>query len=374
MNDVHTREVEKLLADFGAGRNSRVPMSFCCDEQVWLAVAGRGFREFYTDPETHLAVQLEGKRWFCDNVVGDMPPGYPDCWQIGVQLWMEENEFFGCEVVYQEDDYAWGQPLPLDREDLLRHLSDIDPDEQVRRGSAFAMYQALVQLAAGRTFEERPIVVAPPGGGTHGIFTKAAEIRGLDAICIDLIEVPDFVDKLLEIVTEKTIARIKAWHKLIHGAELELPTAGGFSFCDDSLTMISPETYEKAVLPHHQRLCDAMTTGPRGIHLCGRASQHYPTLRHKLNVTHIDGPGPFVDHGFYLKTLGPRFAFTAQTDHSVLAYGSPQDIDTMMRGLLTPEAKVPGRFSILGYVTKDTPLENVRACYDAARRYGTISA
>ena len=54
-------------------------MSFVCDEQVWLKVAGQTFGRFYDDPRIHLQVQLEGKRWFCEHVVGDMAPDPQMC-------------------------------------------------------------------------------------------------------------------------------------------------------------------------------------------------------------------------------------------------------------------------------------------------------
>ncbi|MDO8587202.1 MAG: uroporphyrinogen decarboxylase family protein [Armatimonadota bacterium] len=364
--------MEQLWSDFRLGRNTRVPVTFACDEQVWLKVSGHTFREFYTDPGIHLKAQLEGRRWFCENVAGDMATGLPDQWVVSVQLWMEENEFLGCEVKYQENDYAWGLPLSLDREGLLDHLSNLDPDERARSGSAFKMYQALRELADGMEYAGRPVVIAPPGVSTHGVFTKAAEIRGLEAFCQDLYEAPDYASRLLDIVTEKTVGRIKAWQRLTQGTDIDLPSPDGFGCCDDSLALISAELYERAVLPAHERLFSMMTTGPRSIHLCGRASQHYETLVRKLGITHIDGPGPFVDHGHCLETLGPDLAFAAQTDNSVLAYGSEAEIDEMMRNLLTPAAKLPGRFQVVGFVTRDTALENVRACYEAGLRYGVI--
>jgi len=369
----HAREVAALWEAYENHENDRVPVTFTCDEQVWLKIAGHRFREFYTDPGVHLNTQLEGKLWFCSNVIGDIQPGPPERWQISIQLWMEENEFFGCEVQYQDDDYAWGKPLPLDKEHLLLHLSEIDPEECVRRSSAFKIYNALKELAEGMTFAERPVEIVPPGNSTHGIFTKAAEIRGLEQICLDLYDAPDFVEKLLQLVTDKTVDCIKAWHKLTSGLDLQLPSPVEFHFCDDSLQLISAEAYERFVLPCHERLYSAMTTGKRRMHLCGRSTQHYHPLRHKLNVTAIDGPGPFVDHARYLKELGPDFSLVAQTDHSVLANGTEAQIDDMVRGLLSKEAKVPGRFQIVGFLTRHTPLQNVKACYQAGKRHGIIT-
>ena len=367
----HAREVRDLWAAYGRAENTRVPITFACDEQVWLKVSGHSFREFYTVPAVHMKAQLEGRRWFCENVIGDMKPGFPDTWPISVQAWMEENEFFGGEAVYQEDDYAWAPPLSLDREALLKHIADIDPEARIRQGWAFKLYQALKGLADGARFLGRPIWVAPPGSTTHGLFTKAAEIRGLDQICLDLCDAPDFARKLLDLVTEKTIARIQAWHKLT-GRDTAFPSERGFGLADDSLQLISAGMYEEFVLPCHERLYAAMTRARRNMHLCGRSSQHYEVLRRKLNVTTIDGPGPFVDHGYYLRKLGPDFSLHAQTDNAVLANGPVDDIDAMLRGLLTPAAKLSGRFQIMGFVTRDTPLRNIRACYEAGRKYGVI--
>ncbi|HOS91903.1 MAG TPA: uroporphyrinogen decarboxylase family protein [Armatimonadota bacterium] len=366
------RELTDLWAAFSKGCNTRVPLTFACDEQLWLRVSGHTFREFYTRPEVHLKAQLEGKRWFCEHVEGDMPPGLPDEWALAVQLWMEEDEFFGCEVIYQEDDYAWARPLDLDNHSLLAWIADLDPEARVRGGHAFHLYEAVSELADGMEYLGRPVRVVPPGQGTHGVFTKAAEVRGLERLCLDLVESPGFAEQFLRLMTEKTIERIRAWHRVTTGAELQLPHAGGWGCCDDSLQMIGPHVYADLVAPCHERLYSAMSTGRRSMHLCGHAEQHYVALHDRLGVTILDGPGPFVDHAYYLERFGPDFRFAAQTDHSILERGTPAQVREMMRRLLTPGAKQPGRFSLLGYVTRHTPLENVRACYEAALEFGRI--
>jgi hypothetical protein len=361
---------EDVWSAFQCGRNPRVPITFACDEQVWLRVSGHSFGRFYADPRVHLQAQLEGRRWFAERVPGDQA-GVPERWPVVVQLWMEEDEFFGCEVVYQEDDYAWARPLPLARDDLLRHLSDLDPEARVRQGRAFRMYEALRDLAAGRSWAGRPVEVMPPGRSTHGIFTKAAEVRGPAQLCLDLCEAPDFAAALLGLVTEKTIRRIAAWRRLT-GDAAALPTDDGFHLADDSLQLISAAMYERFVLPCHERLYRAMTTGPRRLHLCGHAAQHYRVLRQRLGVSALDGPGPFVDHGRWLADLGPGFSLSAQTDHTVLEQGDLDAIEAMMARLLTPGTRQPGRFQIMGFLTRHTPLAHVEACYQAGLRHGRI--
>ena len=52
--------------------------------------------------------------------------------------------------------------------------------------------------------------------------------------------------------------------------------------------------------------------------------------------------------------------------------GAARDVAAMMGGLLTPEAKEPGRFKVTGFLVPRTPLDNVRAAYDAGLEYGRI--
>jgi hypothetical protein len=369
----HAAQVTALWHAYGRGENTRVPISMACDEQVWMKVVGCSFGQFYRQPETHFWAQVRGRKWFIEHVITDMSPLPPEKWAVGVQLWMEENEFFGCEVVYQEDNYAWGMPLELSKTDLLSYLADLDPIERVRSSSAYRMYQELNSLATGIKFEDREVQVVAPGQGTHGIFTKAAEVRGLEQLCLDMVEDPDFAHTYLKLFTEKEIARIKAWRKQTQPDALELPLAGGWSCPDDSLQLLSPDLYERFVLPCHEQLFTSMTTGRRGMHLCGYSSQHFETLYRKLAVKTIDGPGTFVDHGYYLKEFAPDFAFNAQPDHGIVTFGTPREIETMVQGMLTPGARIAGRFNIVGFVERDTPLENVAHFYHAGVQAGQIA-
>ena len=59
-------------------------------------------------------------------------------------------------------------------------------------------------------------------------------------------------------------------------------------------------------------------------------------------------------------------------DHGVLEQGTPEQVSIMMRDLMAEDAKVPGRFQLMGFVNRVTPLENVRACYEAGREFGRI--
>ncbi len=366
-------DTRALWTAYARAENPRVPISFACDEQVWLKVSGHCFKEFYLDPRIHLQAQLEGRRWFMETVPGDQTYGIPDRWDISVQLWMSENEYFKAPIVYQEDEYAWGFPLELEREDWIPYLRDLDLRDNILKSHTYRLYQDLKDLAQDTLYDGKPVVVHPPGFIIHGIFTKAAEIRGIETLCMDLMEAPDFAEEYLSLFTDRLIESIRIWRD-IAGKTEEYPLPEGFHFGDDNVALLSEATYRRFVLPCHERLFTAMTTGERSLHLCGTASHLYAALVRDLKVTNLDGPGTFVDHGKFLAELGPKLRFVAQTSNPVAERGSSETIREMIRGLLTPAAKIPGRFQILGFITRDTPLENIELCYNAGIEYGRIEA
>ena len=366
----HNEAVAKLNAAYGRRGNERVPIRMTWDESLWLNLTGRTFREFYTDAKAQLDVTIEGMAWCAENIVHDGRLGLPDEWTLAPRWWMDEPECLGCEVTIQEHDFAWSTPRKDAKGDLLRSVRDFDPREAVRASRLFGLYSEMRELAEGLTYRERPVRIISPGG-THGIFTIAARVRGEQQLCLDLYEDPDSAYEFIGAITDHTIGRIEAWHELAETGT-EGPSPSGWGLPDDSLQMLSPAMYREFVLPHHERIYGHFTTGFRSMHLCGFAEQHYETLYHELGIRALNGPGPWIDYGRVLAEL-PELSMAAQTDHTLLITGPAEEIDAMMRGMLTDGSKQPGRFSIDAFMIPDTPLEHVRAVYEAGVKYGRIT-
>lgn len=367
----HSQHVAELLAAFAKERNRRVPITFASDEHLWLSLTDNSFRQFYLDPRVNLEVQLTGLKWLLDNVVHDRVCRYPDVWRAAPRDWMFENTFFGTEIRYQDNDYAWARPLALAKEDLIRALRDLDTEQRIRDSLLWRLYTEMKELAADMQFAERKVEISTPGQGTHGPFTTACALRGSGQLCMDVAEDPDFVRSLLEAITEKTLERMRFWLALDGVTDTDLPQSQDRSLSDDAIQMLSPEAYERLVLPCHEHLYSALTTGKRMIHLCGRAMQHYPLLYHKLGVTHIDGPGAFADHGKFLAEM-PALSLAAQMQHTCLISGPDSAIERMLGGILSKTAKQPGRFQLMGFITAATPMANVRTAYELGKDLGVI--
>ncbi len=367
----HNKETLELWEDFRKKENRRVPITFESDENLWLSLIGRTFREFYTDPSIQLEAQLIGQAWMRFNIFQDKIMGIPEeAWVVIPRFWHDEAEFFGCEIIIQENDFAWPRPISMDKKSLLSMIANINPVERLKKNSLFKLYKSMEKIASEIHFMGHPVKIKPPLGHTNGIFTVAQYIRGAEQISFDLLEDPEFIENLLLLVTDKIIAYIKAWYQLTGEAQV-LPFASGWGMADDALTLISGEMYERFVLPHHERIYSTMTMGPRGIHLCGKVFQHYKMLYEKLNIRTLDGPGPlaFVDVGKLL-TKFPLLSINAQVNHTTLKVGPVEAIDKMMKEMLNNEAKKSGRLQIEGDVNRDTPLEYFKTMYEAGKKYG----
>jgi hypothetical protein len=367
----HNADVAALRQAYARDEHARVPVTVAFDEQYLLARAGVTFANYYGDVKTQLRVQLDSQTWVAENVLHDAPMGLPESFVVVPPAWMDENEFYGCAVTRQEDDYSWGQPLDMGRAELLEHLRGLNVEDRIRAGTLWRQYERMRELTDGLEHLGRPVTVpAPPIASTHGIFTKAVELRGGERLCLEMIDDPPFVDELLDAMTDLTIARIDAWARLC-GVPRGGPSPHGFSLCDDSLTLLSPAQYARFVLPRHERIYAAMTTGTRGMHLCGKVQRLFPVLHRELGITVFDGPGTQVDIVGMIRDIGERVTIQAQVSHRFLA-ASRHEIESAVRRVLAPAAKNGARMTLLGYAVRGAPEANLRFFYDCAVRHGAV--
>jgi uroporphyrinogen-III decarboxylase len=366
----HNAMVTALWEAYGQGTNERVPVTFAIDEQYRLPRYGCGYREYYQSAELQLEVQLETDKLFRETVLHDREMGPPSgAWAVAPQYWMAEREYFGATVHFQENDYAWAAPLDLGKAALIERVRDVDPATRVREEHLFALYSGMKRAAEGREFAGRPVQVGQ-WVGTHGLFTIAAELRGLEQICFDLVEDPVFVDEYLTALTDALLGRMLAWNELL-GSPNAYPTDKLWGGPDDSLQLLSERTCREQVLPHLRRLYDRMSTGRRTIHLCGKSQQHYKTLHDELNVTNFDGPGVHVDIGWMREHCAGPIEVNAQFNNTVLITGPPEAIEKEVARNLTPGAKA-GKMNLMGYVPLGAQPEYLRLAYEYGKKHGQM--
>lgn len=363
------------------GRHQRVPIGVAADEQFFLPMWGRTFRQYYEDVATQIHVQLKSQLWMLNNICADerlcflqKVPEDPnkEGWAVSPPRWMDENEFFGCEIIRQENDYSWGKPVDLPKNDLIRKLHSIDVKQRVSSGTLFTQSMEMKRLTQDMAFEGCKVrtPLSPPGAVTDGIFTKAAEIRGLEQLCIDLYDDPAFVDSLLKIVAELTIERIKFWHQY-NNTSLQFPLNETLILADDNLEMISSQQYERFVLPHHRRVYDELATAVRFIHLCGKAQHLFEVLSKQLGITIFNGPGPHIDLVQMLEDTGQAVEIQTQIANAALL-ASPDEIKMTVDAILKSPVKNRVKLSLLSYIPAGASLENITFFCKYAKDVGVI--
>jgi uroporphyrinogen decarboxylase len=189
------------------------------------------------------------------------------------------------------------------------------------------------------------------------------------------LEDPEFVDELLDIFQEPIVASTR-W-ALERGAEVVYCSA----FYESMSGGWGPAIYRRFFLPRIKALVDL-------AHEYGAIYYHYDDGRMRdilgmlkeigADLVSTLGPPPTGD-----VTLAEARTIVGNTvclfggidTVNIVWRGTPEDVDRAVREAIEAAALPEGGY-ILGTsdsITEETPPENFRAFFDAARRYGRVS-
>ena len=379
--EAHNREVKEVWDAYHAGRPIRVPMVLGINVRYylfspWLNPRKITFQQYTENPDLMLETQLEFQHYVRHNLLFDGEMGMPkEAWpgaHVDLQNYYEAA-WFGCPVRYHDGQVPDSEPiLTDDKKNMLFNRGIPDPFKDGSMAKNLRYFEQMKEKIKDYTFMGLPVAgVSPSGLGTDGPFTAAANLRGATEICLDIYEDPDFVRALLAYITEATIVRIKAWREMLgHDPK---PTCWGIA--DDSIQLLSCETYRELVLPCHKRLFEELAgPGPHSIHLCGDATRHFKTIRDELNVTVFDTGFP-VDFAWLRKELGPDVQINGGPTVQLLAHATPEEVGKEVRRILSTGVMDGGRFVLreANNLSPGIPEENIAAMYHAVCEFGAYS-
>ncbi|MCZ7542977.1 MAG: uroporphyrinogen decarboxylase family protein [Anaerolineae bacterium] len=251
---------------------------------------------------------------------------------------------------------------PVDAPPVLRErlLADVRNLEALRRrdptaGGRMPLFFEAVQRVAGEIGEEAFILAT-----LRGPLLAGAQLRGVEAMLIDMVEAPDAVAAVLDFTTD-VAARLGAWLRAsgAHGLIL------GEATC--SPNFIAPAMYRRLVLPQHRRLVRALRQAGWqviGMHICGNT---LPIIEDVI-ATGVD----FMDVDYQvpadqaLARARGRVVLRGNLDPSALfRFGAPEQVRASTRAL---RRTVDGARWIMSSgcdIPPGTPTENVAAFVEA---------
>ena len=374
----HNEEVKAVWDAFHNGQPIRVPIIYGVSTRYTMFMKeanprGIAYKEYSKDPEVMLSRMLEHTDWVRHNVPQDAEMGLPEeGWSISVDFQnYYEAGWFGSPIEYFEDQVPDAVPfLNDDNKRMLfdRGLPDPFTDSLMRRNIAF--YEYFKERAKTYTYKGLPITnIMPCAMGTDGPFTIGACLRGAANICVDMYTDPEYFRQLMDYITEGTIQRIKAYRKMMGQPE----RTQSWGFADDSVQLLSVDTYKAFVLPYHRRLVETFSMGgSNSIHLCGDATHLFKTLQEELNIQTFDTGFP-VDFKWLRQQLGEGAQINGGPHVALLKNGPPEAIDAEVKRILSSGVMQGGKFVLRegNNLSPGTPVEHLYVMYEAGKRYGT---
>lgn len=306
------------------------------------SVTGVNLHEYFNDPRIMMDAQVETFR-----KLGLQGPLYPD---YGV---VAECSAMGSEIVY--DDLGFPSvhaDESLEFEDVVEAAKPADPWNGSLMTRALEALEYMVAHAPADFRVENCGVVGP--------FTTAAQYRGISEFCVDIYMEPELSEELISICTQTLINYCKEQQKIL-GKPLE-----HILVYDDTTSFLKPDNYRQFSMPYYDMLYREFPGTQRWLH-------------NDANGVHLSEL--IAEAGFVLWHTGRVFDITEarkKTNGKVCLCGNLSPLEEIKTG--TPEeAKAAALRQIAifnkdpkyilstgGFISYDTPVENIRALIEAA--------
>lgn len=254
-----------------------------------------------------------------------------------------ETQGFGAKIIYGRNMVPRCEKHPLEDDPDFSKLPHPNPLEAERMRD---------RIEAVRTYQARVGGEYSIMGWVEGPAAEAADLRRLDNFFVDLLEDESYIGGLMDLCVD--VALEFARPQVAAGAD----TIG---IGDAVASQVSPEVYERLILPREQRLVRGLQEMGAKVrmHICGNITHLLPGLA-SLQLDVID-----VDHMVSLakvrEVLGPKVALGGNLDPVAdILRGNPDSIRAKLERCYQ-EAGNPFIVNAGCEIPSGTPLENLKA-------------
>jgi uroporphyrinogen-III decarboxylase len=349
----------------------RVPVIPAINYRFLLPKIGIRFHDYYNDPESMLRGQILGQKWLMENIKTDAY-SITGAWVGGWTDFQNTTEAsaMGCEVVFPEND------IPMVREegwvrteaDLIR-LEKMDIINNGLNGRQIEFRRKMMAVAEKYPVHFSGGPVFYPGANpalthtSHGPFTNAASLMGPTQMFEAVLDRPDFACELMRIVTGKIIEWLDfCWSE-------EGLTTRDFAWTDDLSAYLSADTWKKMVLPFNLQLRNHF--GWASLHMCGQTTHLLDLFANQLKINELQGFGWNVNLDKVAQVMGGRIVLLGNVNPLLIATGKPEEVKEASLRVIERLAPCGGLILQDGNnISRESPLDNINAMYEASVSYG----
>jgi MtaA/CmuA family methyltransferase len=312
---------------------------------------------------------------FCADQIGVKYGRYVEDFRVLAEAQIRTAETFDFDIVSCMSDPAReaadcgahvelfeDQPAAIIESDALltdkAKLAELKTPNPLGGGRMHAAVQAL-ELMKEEVGREKVVM-----GWVEGPCAEAADLRGINRLMLDFFDDPTFVRDLFDFVLEMELNYARAQADV--GVEI-------IGIGDAAASLIGPQLYEQFVWPYEKRLVDGLhDLGVHTrLHICGNTNSILDGMgRLHCAIVDLDYMVPVADAR---AAMGPEQILLGNIDPvEQLRNATP---DQVMAAIAECHRQAGDRY-IIGAgceVTRDTPLQNVRALTEYAKSTGQMT-
>jgi len=347
----------------------RAPVGFCLVPRYFTPLFDLRYCDFFTDAETQFYWQLQFAKYRIEHIIEDSFCTGPAVYVHPYFDNVIEADAMGAEIIWPENETLQSRPTIYTIEQMERF--EIPPPTAGLWGRMTEWWLRMKELAAETrlTFNG---VEAPVNVGLLGISGIGPHMTAVDLVGTDFywwqMEYPEACHRFLDKITT---AMIQADH---YFRTIDPRPRGGLGIAEDTVTIMSADSYREFALPYDLRLYEALGAGlrfGRGMHMCGDSAHLHRVLIEEAKISSLDLFGFPVLPRVAAKNLGGRALLWGNINPMLMLDGSKAEVKAEARACL--EALAPCGGLLLGdgaNVCPGTPLENLAALTEAAEEYG----
>lgn len=305
--------------------------------------------EYFSNKETKLEAMTRLQKDFADALL--IPGIWPDFGLIA------EAASFGGKILWSEDDPPYIEPALAD----IKDVDNLKPPNYNKDGLFPQMLEEYSymrkntneDLISGYGHVEGTINI-------NGPLETAALVRGYDDFLMDFIRNPQYVHKLLRIVTETLLEWIR-FYENYQGVKISR-----FCMSDHFPTMVSPVHFKEFCLPYMQNIFSVCPSPAVKIYHNDGGIEH---LLDQLPQTGMDIVHSGIDFRKAFEVNDSLIYMGNLPTLSLIQKGNPEDVKVAVKELITTSPKHRLIVSASGEFADGTPRENVRAMIEALKQF-----